>query len=919
MNPRLRNFMALPPVTQPQREAAADQERAATQFPAPPHQLEGFVAIPDNNTAVPPDSAGAVSQNYIVTVLNTEFRVQDRNGKDLRTLSVERFFAAAGPFETGVYDPRIVYDASARRWLSTILADGNGRTPALLLAVSENENPLGNWRVTRYLAPSAAGLSFDFPRIALSGPFLMISLNIYRGPLYENTLNSIFVLADIYRGGRTVQQYEDFLFTETPVEDSNRDARRAIFANTAFGVFDATLRLVFREVNLQANGAIAVGERRVIMAGELDSSFSPNILPQKDTPVLIEADNPDLADCTAQGDDIWCVGTNFLRFNTTRTSVVQLYTIKYALAPAMPTLGRIRIEDRAFLSFYAYPSIAVNKNKDIFIGYNRFRADQYAGAYFAYRRATDPLGGLYHDAVVKEGEDSYTKGGLRVRWGDYSSTIVDPTDDLSFWTLQEYAASRTEGGTSQRGTWWLKFQPRSTACTYQVDRSTVEVPSSASSFNIQLTTNVPDCTRLVAPNAAWLTTQTVSSPTGSATFVFRAELNRRSTARSATITLGTQSIRVNQAANPNPPPAEAVLRVTKFDAPVRVRVGDNVNLAATVRNAGSAGAATFRIGFYLSTRSTVTNQDIFTGFGCPINGGLVVDEVTDCQGSFQIPTTLAPGTYYIAAIADDRQQIMMTDRSASTRLSDAGALTVEAAANAPLISSGGLVHGASARAGALAPGLIFVLYGQRLGPAALTTLTLDANGRVATTLAGTQVLFDGVPAPMIYTSAGQISGIVPYAVAGKQEVQVEVVYNGLRGAFVRLPVASAAPALFTVDFSGANQVAALNENGSVNSAANPLAPGRIVVLYGTGAGTFRSQPIDGAVIGTPLPEFLQALTVEIGGQPAEILYAGPAPGLVSGVFQINARIPANVPPGAAPVVVKSGALSSPAGATLAIQ
>lgn len=901
-----------------ERAAAATNQRSATQLPAPPHQLEGFVAIPDNNMGIPPDCAGAVSPNHIVTVLNTEFRVQDRQGKDLRTLSVERFFSAAGPFSTGLYDPRIAWDQTNKRWIAIILADAGGRTPAMLIAVSNGEDPLGDWRISRLLNPSAVGLSFDFPRMSLSGPFLMVSVNVYRGDDYESTQNSIFYLSDIYAQRSVVRQFEDFLSTNTPVEDPNRQSTKAYFANTAIGIFDLTLRFVIREVQAVPN-AVNVLDRVVANAGETDPRYLSSILPQQGSPVLIDGGDTDLANCTARGTDVWCAGTVFLLFGTQRTSVIQIYQFSTAALPAVPNVGRIRIDDPNFTNFYAYPSIAVNKNKDVFVGYNRFRNDRHPSAHFAFRRATDPTAGYYHDALLKAGEDVYTKGGFRVRWGDYSSTVVDPVDDTSFWTLQEYSVTRTDAGLSQWGTWWTKFSQRSTPCTYRLDRANADVPFSANSLRVTLTANLNDCTRIVAPNASWITTSALSSPTGSATLDFQIALNRTNTARTGTITVGDQTFTVNQAANPVPAVQEPFLNITRVEAPTTARIGDSVTVSASVKNSGTRGAATFRIAFYLSTKTPVTNKDTFSGFGCVVQQGLLTDESFTCNGSFQIGNDLAPGTYYLAAIADDREQVTMSDRSGTVRNSEAGILTVRAAANAPAISSGGIVNGASARAGSVAPGLIFVLYGARLGPTALTTLTLDANGRVTTTLAGTQILFDGSPAPLIYTSSGQVSGIVPYNVAGKSTVRVEAVLNGLRGDAVTVPVAPTAPALFSVDFSGQNQVAALNEDGSVNSAANPVEAGKLIVLYGTGGGTFRTQPVDGAVVGVPLPEFLNALSLEIDGKPAELLYAGPAPGLVSGVFQINARVPQGVAGEKVNVLVRSGATASLAGTTIAVK
>ena len=81
---------------------------------------------------------------------------------------------------------------------------------------------------------------------------------------------------------------------------------------------------------------------------------------------------------------------------------------------------------------------------------------------------------------------------------------------------------------------------------------------------------------------------------------------------------------------------------------------------------------------------------------------------------------------------------------------------------------------------AVTPGEIVTIFGANLGPASLTTAQLDANGNIATLLAGTRILFDGVAAPIIYTSATQVSAVVPFAVTGKTTTVVRTEYNGVQ-------------------------------------------------------------------------------------------------------------------------------------------
>jgi len=232
----------------------------------------------------------------------------------------------------------------------------------------------------------------------------------------------------------------------------------------------------------------------------------------------------------------------------------------------------------------------------------------------------------------------------------------------------------------------------------------------------------------------------------------------------------------------------------------------------------------------------------------------------------------------------------------------------------------GVAHAASYQPGVVSPGLLVTIFGTNLGPAALATLQLNAAGLVDTTLGGTRVLFDGVPAPLIYASSPQVSAIVPYSVAGKSETEIQVEYQGRLTRKLVLPVAGSAPGIFTADASGRGQGAILNQDGSVNSASNPAAPDSVVVIYLTGEGQTDPPGVDGKPALEVFPKPVLPVTVTIGGLPAEVLYAGAAPYMVAGVMQVNIRIPAGMTPGSAvPVVVKVGEAASQPSVTLALR
>jgi uncharacterized protein (TIGR03437 family) len=232
---------------------------------------------------------------------------------------------------------------------------------------------------------------------------------------------------------------------------------------------------------------------------------------------------------------------------------------------------------------------------------------------------------------------------------------------------------------------------------------------------------------------------------------------------------------------------------------------------------------------------------------------------------------------------------------------------------------GGVASGASYNTKAVSPGEILYIAGQNFGPAALTTSQIAADGYLAQSLAGVRVLVNGIASPMVYQSGTQVSAVVPYytGLATSAAVQVEV--QGVRSDPFPIPVTAAVPALFTHDASGKGQGAILNQDLSLNSAANPAARGQVVVLYGTGEGQTTPPGVDGRLATDILPIPQGACSVMIGGQTAAVKYCGAAPDYTSGLVQINAVVPSNIATGNVPVTFAIGGVASNANVTVAVK
>jgi uncharacterized protein (TIGR03437 family) len=230
----------------------------------------------------------------------------------------------------------------------------------------------------------------------------------------------------------------------------------------------------------------------------------------------------------------------------------------------------------------------------------------------------------------------------------------------------------------------------------------------------------------------------------------------------------------------------------------------------------------------------------------------------------------------------------------------------------PFFLRGSVLNAASFSADALAPGQLVTIFGRNLGPDTLAVASTD-GGTYPKTLSGTRVLFNDVAAPIIYTSAGAVSTIVPFSAIPRARADVVVEFQGKRSPPVSIYVAASAPGLFTLDSSGRGPAAVLNVDSvtgavSVNTPQNPAERGGIIVAYFTGAGQTDPPSSDGIVatgagrMNLPVEAGLDFLGASFGfGStecaaaagciPVQVLYAGPAPGIVAGVIQVNMRLP----------------------------
>lgn len=266
-----------------------------------------------------------------------------------------------------------------------------------------------------------------------------------------------------------------------------------------------------------------------------------------------------------------------------------------------------------------------------------------------------------------------------------------------------------------------------------------------------------------------------------------------------------------------------------------------------------------------------------------------------------LPAGITSGTVTIASNAANNSQISIPVE-----------LTV-GPAGVPSILTGGIVNAANFDATAVSQGDIVSIFGTQLAPAG--TNATNSSTPLATTLGGTQVLVNGVPAPLYYVGAGQINFQIPYSASTSQVAPVQVVANGTASNQRSVTVNGVAPRILNFDaFLAGNYGAIVNGgDGSLTLPSgtsipgfktHPAKPGDIIVIYGIGFGQTTPGAVEGQAAPSTSPlESLANVSAAFGGAfsgtavSGGVLFTGLTPTAV-GLYQVNVTVPSTSPLGA---------------------
>jgi len=208
-------------------------------------------------------------------------------------------------------------------------------------------------------------------------------------------------------------------------------------------------------------------------------------------------------------------------------------------------------------------------------------------------------------------------------------------------------------------------------------------------------------------------------------------------------------------------------------------------------------------------------------------------------------------------------------------------------------------------------GTVFGVFRQAISGEITEERIAQQGGGIPTELNGVQVWINGVAVPLFFAGEGQVNFLVPSELEpGLASLMVTV--NGVPSDLVTFPIVASAPAMFPLPASiaGPGRAVAQNQDFAINVPDDPAAPGEALILYLTGTGpTDPPIPTGQLAPSGPLAVLALPTSVTVGGEPADLLFAGATPGF-AGLTQINVLVPA-LAPGDHEVVVTVGGEASP--------
>jgi hypothetical protein len=444
-------------------------------MPTPKASFTGVNMRPDNNTPskvhTPPDTHAAAGLDRIIEVTNGHVAIYTKSGSliaggDSGSGAVDLDdFCGDLSSAPACFDPKIIYDQYADRFVAIAL-DGRSFTDSRLhMMVSNSGSPQNlttDWtRFTFALGSEFNGIQgwFDYPGLGVSPEALVVTGNIFADlpiPLFLGTKIRIFDKNQLYTRDSDVTYFD--IDNQDLGDFTIQPAHH--FGNPPTGTFYLVNRYNRNTLKVWAiTGLPDSPQAQTAYVTTQDQGDCVFTAPQKGTTKQIDTVCPRMMDAVWRSDSLWSTLTGSNPGDT--RSVVQWFEIQTEGFPDHnPTLRQQGTVDGGAGEFTYMPSIGVDQCGDVGIIYTQSSQNRYPEIRYTGRLSDDPLYNFREPYVVKTSPGFYDDfaGSTGERWGDFSSTVIDP-DEGSFWMAQEYvkATPSVAGNDGQWGTWHANF------------------------------------------------------------------------------------------------------------------------------------------------------------------------------------------------------------------------------------------------------------------------------------------------------------------------------------------------------------------------------------------------------------------------------------------------------------------------------
>lgn len=426
-----------------------------------PILYEKFEGITETNS-IPPDPYVAVGKNHIISVVNSSFRIMDKKGKTIVTINADEWYRGLQS-NVGAFDPKVVYDHYADRWIMVWLHQNDNLQEGLfLISVSDDDNPLGvwyNWKTPSTLNGNTYTNSWgDYQGVGYDDKYLYITANQFSfGGAFVYARVRVYDKQKLYAQNPSAIDWQDFwnirepgsanlVFGIRPTRhySSNWVVDKYYLVNIPFASLANYVTIFWIE---GAYDSLKMNAKNISVS---QFRSAPNANQLGGSSILIEAGGSQL-----RNEPIYKDGYIYLAHSIADPTRVYSYLRFLKIDPISSTV----IEDLSLGKtgyWYFYNALALDNENNVYICYSRSGLDEYIGAYFSVKPANQPL--LSNSVELMKGLGNYVKdyNTGRNRWGDYNGAWTDPVNPENIHLFVEYAA-----GTNRWGTYngWVRLKP----------------------------------------------------------------------------------------------------------------------------------------------------------------------------------------------------------------------------------------------------------------------------------------------------------------------------------------------------------------------------------------------------------------------------------------------------------------------------